>query len=742
MRPTLVLLAALSLIALSACRRHDEPSNREPIRRSSESPQPIAQRRVARVAQTKPLSAAHAPKVLAATERARAEMPPGVLPKYKTAGEKAADAKRRKNRFATKDQYDAFRQQYISYYYTTKAPQKASMVAAEFTPSQGWLITWSGSMGVSGDQFMIDQIKAGWGVVPLILAYRDANHQAWLQQQLTAAGLNAADTTKVTYFSTPMDSIWARDFGPFSIVETGVAAGATPTISFVDFRYYHQRVLDDQIPTALAKAWGVNVYRPDMRLEGGNFMNTTDGLCASSKGALWYNPQLSQSAIEQLYQDYLGCKQTLFPTPLDGEGTTHIDMFAKFSNDTTVLVGEYTASQDSGNKQILDANATLLTGFTMPTGKTMTVVRIPMPSNANRQIWRTYTNSLALNGAKSKVVIYPTFSDEKTYEAAALTAYQTAFPGWTFKGVDSKAVIPWGGAVHCTTMQIPAGAIAKMEADPPALCGAATIDCSKSNCGSVTAIGCCEGTIVKYCNHQGQLSQADCSATPSCGWNNSQGHYACNTSGSADPSGSYPMPCVASMADAGAPTDGSAPGLDSGGGGCGGVTFQGCCDGDSLRYCERNQVHRYACAPGSCGWNALASFYDCNTSGAADPSGAFPKACASAVDGGTPPFDSGAPDGGDSGTVKLDGGGTVKLDSGTVKLDSGTVKLDSGTPDSAPRDSQAEVKDQGGSSADRGSKEGSSGGCAVANDGVETSPFWLLALLGLAVWRRRTFPVA
>jgi agmatine deiminase len=751
-------LLLLSPLALDACARH-EPAPAE--RRAAATVKPVVK--------ALPLAAVHAPKALATTARAEAHMPPGVLPKYKTAGEKAADAKRRTNRVGYRDQFDDFRKQYISYYHTTKAPVKASMVAPEYSQSQGWLITWNGTLG-SGDQFMIDQIKAGWGVVPMILAFSDANHKAWLQQQLTAAGLNATDATKVSYFSTPMDSIWARDFGPFGILETGLPAGTTPKLSFVDFRYYHQRVLDDQIPTAMAKAWGINVYRPDMELEGGNFMSTSDGLCASSKGALWYNQQLSQSAIEQLYKDYLGCTQSLFPTPLDGEGTTHLDMFSKFSTDTTVLVGQYTTAQDAQNKALLDANATLFAGATMPTGKTMKVVRIPMPSNANRQIWRTYTNSLALNGATKKAVIFPTFSDEKTYEAAAVLAYQQAFPGWTITGVDSKAVIPWGGAVHCTTMQIPVGAKAKMEADPPALCGATNIDCSNNNCGSVTALGCCDGQVLKYCNNKGQLSQQDCAAFPACGWNPSQGYYECGTTGAADPSGTYPKSCTAPTADAGVtpdngapgvdagtPADSAVPGFDSGATGCGGVTFEGCCDGDSLRFCENNKLEVYACTPGSCGWNPAGGFYDCDTTGGADPSGAYPKACAAPVDAGTPKLDSGTPklDSGtpklDSGTPKLDSGtpkldsGTPKLDSGTPKLDSGTPKLDSGTPkpdsgtstpDSAVKaDTSAPSKDAG-ASADSGSKGGSNGGCAVAG-GETPSLAWLLALLGLVALRRR-----
>ncbi|MCK5800442.1 MAG: agmatine deiminase family protein, partial [Deltaproteobacteria bacterium] len=301
------------------------------------------------------------------SRRARPGMPPGMLPRFKTAAERAADARRRTpGAMVLFDQFSDFRAQHIGSYFTTRGPGSATRMPAEYEPSQAWLITWNASMG-TGDPFMIDQIRAGWGVAPLILATSDAGHRAWLEQKLRGAGLDPTDTAKVSFVTTPMDSIWARDFGPLSIV--GVSAmGGPPTLAFVDFRYYHERVLDDQIPTALAKAWGINVYRPDMEFEGGNFMNTGEGLCAASKGVLWANPQLVQSAVEQIYADYLGCKVTVFPTPLEGEGTGHIDMFAKFSSDTTVLVGRYATAQDSQNAKILNDNAALFGKTKTPSG--------------------------------------------------------------------------------------------------------------------------------------------------------------------------------------------------------------------------------------------------------------------------------------------------------------------------------------------------------------------------------------
>ena len=209
-------------------------------------------------------------------------------------------------------------------------------------------------------------------------------------------------------------------------------------------------------------------------------MSTTDGLCVASKVVLVVNTQYSQSAVEDLFGKYLGCKKVVFPTPIVGDGTGHVDMFAKRGSDTTAMVGQYTAAQDAQspgagkNVTILDQDAALLAAATTPSGKTITVTRIPMPNWGN-DFWggyvRTYTNSQALQGASDKTVLIPVYSDETSNEAAGLAAYSTVFPGWAQVTVDAKDIISWGGAIHCVLMQIAAGTKAKMEPDPAAMCG-------------------------------------------------------------------------------------------------------------------------------------------------------------------------------------------------------------------------------------------------------------------------------
>jgi len=216
-------------------------------------------------------------------------------------------------------------------------------------------------------------------------------------------------------------------------------------------------------------------------------------------------------------------------------------------------------------------------------------------------------------------------------------------------------------------------------------CGCDTGSCvegtCQDGCGGVTYEGCCDGTTVKWCSG-GSLSETDCATEgggPLCGWDAEGGYYWCGETEDADPSGDFPRECagacvpdcaakacdqddgcghlcgcaVGLKCEAGACVAcepqclGKTCGDDGCGGSCGecgeglacheygvcvdpcqGVTYEGCCDAETLRYCDGGDLKTIACdaGDGSCGWNAE-GFYDCGTDGAVDPAGTFPKEC-------------------------------------------------------------------------------------------------------------------
>ena len=116
--------------------------------------------------------------------------------------------------------------------------------------------------------------------------------------------------------------------------------------------------------------------------------------------------------------------------------------------------------------------------------------------------------------------------------------------------------------------------------------------------GALTWEGECVGNEVHWCE-DGQVFEADCTALGgACGWDPELGAYDCVD-------------------------------LDDG---CGGETFEGRCDGNSVVWCEDGEVFEADCGtleslPGSlCGFNCEFQAYDC-----AAPSDhiASPEACGS-----------------------------------------------------------------------------------------------------------------
>jgi agmatine deiminase len=575
-----------------------------------------------------------------------------MLPKWETQWERdlarTARAARPGGTPAAADVYSDYRYKNIKRFFVTKPPATAGIrTPAEYEPSQAYVLHWDSYSTKAWKDLFGGIVKGAWGVVPVLMVYRSASNRTYIEKELAALGYSAAelkDPKKIIWWEHKTNAIWARDFGPVSIVNTPTSG--TPTLSFVDFRYYHARHLDDEIPSDLAKEWGINVFRPDLDMEGGNFQTTSDGLCSATKGTLYYNLQYTQSAVEDIFADYLGCKKSLFPATMTGGVIAHIDMFSKYGSDTTMIVGEYTTAQSADNKKILDANTALFAATKTPSGKTVTVTRIPMPDNTGGlwgKVWRTYTNSLSLSNGTDKVVLIPTYSKYATNEAAAIAAYAKAFPGWKLVKIDSEIIIPMQGAIHCITMQIPEGAHAKMEADPAPLCDAGEYICTPEVCGNIKSVGCCTpGGFLKYCDKGGKIRVKDCTSKPSCGWDSAKSLYNCGTGGSADPGGTNPLGCNV-VTDAGVQDAGTPDQMVNT---CGSVTVEGCCDGHTLWYCLKGKLKWESCWGTKnldCGWDSKEDYYACGSDGKADPAGTYPMSCGVYFDAGPPNPEAGIP---------------------------------------------------------------------------------------------------
>ncbi len=335
-------------------------------------------------------------------------------------------------------------QSYAEVYGFTDAPPSGSRGMAEWERADGVVVSWK---RFSKD-FLQDLIYQLQKSTDVYLLTQDEEETEYLEDKFRDWRL---DDRRTRYLEYDRESVWTRDYGP------GMIEMPDGRKAFVDWRYYANRHRDDAVPTLLARYLRANVYRPNIFTEGGNFMTNGQGLCAMTTWVVQENPELGEQGVIDVMKRYFGCEEVAIFQRMAGEGTGHIDMFAKFTQPDTVLVGKFDARDDRlGNAKLLDDHAARFASLKTRDGKPLRVVRIPMPAPEENQyrdgwIFRSFTNSLILN----KTVIVPVYDElgDRDLEDAATAAYRDAMPPDTqILKVDSSQIIYDGGAVHCTTM--------------------------------------------------------------------------------------------------------------------------------------------------------------------------------------------------------------------------------------------------------------------------------------------------
>ena len=151
-------------------------------------------------------------------------------------------------------------------------------------------------------------------------------------------------------------------------------------------------------------------------------------------------------------------------------------------------------------------------------------------------------------------------------------------------------------------------------------CNASGQCVANDNCGGVDAAGTCDGETLKYCSN-GELKTFYCpSYGKICGYDSSSQWYDCIE----DPNACTPScggkecgsdGCGGSCGSCGSgETCSSGQCISSGGGGCGGITYEGTCQGNVLKYCDNGSLQTIDCAAynGICEYDASKGYYDCN----------------------------------------------------------------------------------------------------------------------------------
>lgn len=259
----------------------------------------------------------------------------------------------------------------------------------------------------------------------------------------------------------PANDVWARDFGPISILDLENNHFKMLDFTFNGWGMKHPCDKDRLISKQLHKI-GTFGKMPleslDYVLEGGSIDCDGQGSILTTSKCLLStkrNPGYLKTNIEDCFNKFFGTERILWLEhgALEGDDTdSHIDTLARFADPETILYVSCDKNDDSHFEELkLMENDLKL--FRTKDGKPYKLVPLPWPDakydDKGMRLPATYANFLILNEA----VLVPTYRDSKDGEALGIIS--EVFTDRKVIGVDCLQLIHQGGSLHCTTMQLP-----------------------------------------------------------------------------------------------------------------------------------------------------------------------------------------------------------------------------------------------------------------------------------------------
>ncbi len=290
----------------------------------------------------------------------------------------------------------------------------------------------------------------------VIVVYSTPDNPTSLTSYLAAGGV---DTVNVTFLAAPVNSVWSRDYGPWSAYTNDVDSLIT-----IDWIYNRPRPSDDAVPVAVSNYLGTPLYQTttapwNLVHTGGNFM--TDGFGTGFSSALvldensaagGFGINHTPAEVDSIMYHFMGINRYIIMNTLPFDQIHHIDMHMKLLDEQTLLVGQYPTGIADGPQ--IEANLQfVLANYNSIYGTPFKVVRVLMPDDNslyphNGGDYFTYTNSSFIN----KTVILPVYGISE--DSTAIRIYRESLPGYNVVPINCSSMIGALGALHCITKEI------------------------------------------------------------------------------------------------------------------------------------------------------------------------------------------------------------------------------------------------------------------------------------------------
>lgn len=314
---------------------------------------------------------------------------------------------------------------------------------AEYDPMEGLVISYTGSASWLTN---LRQIAARVTVEANSRMYVGVPTGTNLTTVANAFASSGVNNANVTYFNLPLNSIWARDYGPRYVYEGNVRV-------ITDHRYNRPtRTADDNQPVVFGqlknnKYYEIGLNGTTLVHGGGNYHLATDGDAYATQLITNENPSFTAAQVQQIWATYQNNITTItapFPTSVDA--TQHIDMWMQIYGDKKVFISDWPSNVGSTQDVICDNTATLMAS------RGYAVTRVPAYSIGGTHY--TFTNMVICNN----VVLLPQYNNGPgaAVSTSAFNTIQAAFGAErTVFQINADNIITAAGAFHCIVQHVP-----------------------------------------------------------------------------------------------------------------------------------------------------------------------------------------------------------------------------------------------------------------------------------------------
>lgn len=338
------------------------------------------------------------------------------------------------------------------------------VLPAEWEPQSGIQLTWPHS-GTDWEP-MLDEISQCYARIVREIIRFEPVMIVTPSADIVRPYIEDLDQDRIHFCEVPgTNDTWARDHGGIGVMFKGEPAVFNFTFNGWGMKYPAN--YDNQIVFEMEKD---GAFTPDIEvryfslvLEGGSIESDGCGTVLTTARCLFSknrNERLSKATFMAAIEALLGADRLLILKHgyLEGDDTDgHVDTLARFCDPETIAYVQCTDPDDSHFDELLAMERELLALRTAE-GKPYRLISLPMAEPVfdedGYQLPATYANFLILNGA----VLVPAYGNDELDEQAR-EVLQTAFPDREIISVDCLPLIQQGGAIHCATMQYPAGVL-------------------------------------------------------------------------------------------------------------------------------------------------------------------------------------------------------------------------------------------------------------------------------------------